>query len=74
MGTMLSHIQHMLQSSDKWKIIASHLLMFVLYLKRDSNPTRYDIKSELSLEEPGVIGPPFNFTFQVRAKSISTIT
>uniref|UniRef100_A0A8C3AS97 Integrin, alpha 11a n=1 Tax=Cyclopterus lumpus TaxID=8103 RepID=A0A8C3AS97_CYCLU len=34
--------------------------------KRDSNPTRYDIKSELSLEEPGVIGPPFNFTFQIQ--------
>ncbi|MEQ2237252.1 hypothetical protein ILYODFUR_021319, partial [Ilyodon furcidens] len=31
---------------------------------RDSIPTRYEIKSELSLEEPGVIGPPFNFTFQ----------
>lgn len=26
------------------------------------------------MEEPGVIGPPFNLTFQVRARSISTIT
>ncbi|KAG7221759.1 hypothetical protein INR49_029142 [Caranx melampygus] len=33
---------------------------------RDSNPTRYEIKSELSLEEPGVIGRPFNFTFQIQ--------
>uniref|UniRef100_A0A8C5HST3 VWFA domain-containing protein n=1 Tax=Gouania willdenowi TaxID=441366 RepID=A0A8C5HST3_GOUWI len=33
---------------------------------RDSNPTRYDIRSELSLEEPGIIGPPFNFTFQLQ--------
>ncbi|XP_047218221.1 integrin alpha-11a isoform X2 [Girardinichthys multiradiatus] len=33
---------------------------------RDSIPTRYEIKSELSLEEPGVIGPPFNFTFQIQ--------
>uniref|UniRef100_A0A3P8VRV2 Integrin, alpha 11a n=1 Tax=Cynoglossus semilaevis TaxID=244447 RepID=A0A3P8VRV2_CYNSE len=33
---------------------------------RDSNPTRYEIKSELSLEEPGVIGPPVNFTFQIQ--------
>lgn len=49
------------------------LFMFILYFKRDSNPTRYEIKSELSLEEPGVIGPPFNFTFQVRAKSIVII-
>ncbi|KAI3377427.1 hypothetical protein L3Q82_008616, partial [Scortum barcoo] len=32
----------------------------------DSNPTRYEIKSELSLEEPGVIGPPFNLTFQIQ--------
>ncbi|XP_074522322.1 integrin alpha-11-like [Halichoeres trimaculatus] len=37
-----------------------------LLFTRDSNPTRYDIKSELSLEEPGVIGPPFNFTFQIQ--------
>ncbi len=48
--------------------------MFILYFKRDSNPTRYEIKSELSLEEPGVIGPPFNFTFQVRPKSIIDVT
>lgn len=25
------------------------------------------------MEEPGVIGPPFNFTFQVRAKTVPTI-
>uniref|UniRef100_A0A8D3EE35 Integrin, alpha 11a n=1 Tax=Scophthalmus maximus TaxID=52904 RepID=A0A8D3EE35_SCOMX len=37
---------------------------------QDSNPTRYDIKSELSLEEPGVIGPPVNFTFQVRIQNL----
>ncbi|XP_069561725.1 integrin alpha-11a [Brachyistius frenatus] len=37
-----------------------------LLFTRDSNPTRYDIRSELSLEEPGVIGPPFNFTFQIQ--------
>ncbi|XP_033972599.1 integrin alpha-11a [Trematomus bernacchii] len=37
-----------------------------LLFTRDSHPTRYDIKSELSLEEPGVIGPPFNFTFQIQ--------
>ncbi|KAM9860747.1 integrin alpha-11a isoform 2-T2 [Aulostomus maculatus] len=37
-----------------------------LLFTRDSNPTRYDIKSELALEEPGVIGPPFNFTFQIQ--------
>ncbi|XP_061526387.1 integrin alpha-11a isoform X2 [Phycodurus eques] len=37
-----------------------------LLFTRDSNPTRYEIKSELSLEEPGVIGPPFNFTFQIQ--------
>ncbi|KAF7660945.1 hypothetical protein LDENG_00271370 [Lucifuga dentata] len=37
-----------------------------LLFTRDSNPTRYEIKSDLSLEEPGVIGPPFNFTFQIQ--------
>ncbi|KAI4830952.1 hypothetical protein KUCAC02_002553 [Chaenocephalus aceratus] len=37
-----------------------------LLFTRDSHPTRYDIKSELSLEESGVIGPPFNFTFQIQ--------
>ncbi|KAM3626216.1 uncharacterized protein V6R79_024895 [Siganus canaliculatus] len=37
-----------------------------LLFTRDSKPTRYEIKSELSLEEPGVIGPPFNFTFQIQ--------
>ncbi|KAM6942884.1 integrin alpha-11a isoform 2-T2 [Xenentodon cancila] len=37
-----------------------------LLFTRDSNPTRYEIKSDLSLEEPGVTGPPFNFTFQIQ--------
>ncbi|KAG7283790.1 hypothetical protein CRUP_034414 [Coryphaenoides rupestris] len=37
-----------------------------LLFTRDSYPRRYDIKSDLSLEEPGVIGPPFNFTFQIQ--------
>uniref|UniRef100_A0A3P8RUP3 Integrin, alpha 11a n=1 Tax=Amphiprion percula TaxID=161767 RepID=A0A3P8RUP3_AMPPE len=37
-----------------------------LLFTRGSNPTRYEIKSELSLEEPGIIGPPFNFTFQIQ--------
>uniref|UniRef100_A0A8C9YU80 Integrin, alpha 11a n=1 Tax=Sander lucioperca TaxID=283035 RepID=A0A8C9YU80_SANLU len=37
-----------------------------LLFTRDSNPTRYEIKSDLALEEPGVIGPPFNFTFQIQ--------
>ncbi|GLD73757.1 integrin alpha-11 isoform X3, partial [Lates japonicus] len=37
-----------------------------LLFTRDSNPTRYEIKSELSLEEPGIIGPPLNFTFQIQ--------
>uniref|UniRef100_H3CVZ9 Integrin, alpha 11a n=1 Tax=Tetraodon nigroviridis TaxID=99883 RepID=H3CVZ9_TETNG len=34
--------------------------------QRESHPSRYDIKSELALEEPGVIGPPFNLTFQIQ--------
>ncbi|KAK7884351.1 hypothetical protein WMY93_027474 [Mugilogobius chulae] len=34
--------------------------------EQSSNPTRYEIKPELSLEEAGIIGPPFNFTFQIQ--------
>uniref|UniRef100_A0AAV2LUD8 C2H2-type domain-containing protein n=1 Tax=Knipowitschia caucasica TaxID=637954 RepID=A0AAV2LUD8_KNICA len=37
-----------------------------LLFTRSSNPTRYEIKSDLSLEDSGVMGPPFNFTFQVQ--------
>uniref|UniRef100_A0A6D2W0I6 Integrin, alpha 11a n=1 Tax=Takifugu rubripes TaxID=31033 RepID=A0A6D2W0I6_TAKRU len=37
-----------------------------LLFTRESHPSRYDIKSELALEEPGVIGPPFNLTFQIQ--------
>ncbi|KAM9817323.1 integrin alpha-11a isoform 2-T2 [Neosynchiropus ocellatus] len=37
-----------------------------LLFTRNSDPSRYDIKSELSLEEPGIVGPPFNFTFQIQ--------
>ncbi|XP_034736538.1 integrin alpha-11a isoform X1 [Etheostoma cragini] len=37
-----------------------------LLFTRNSNQTRYEIKSDLALEEPGVIGPPFNFTFQIQ--------
>lgn len=49
------------------------LFLFFFYFERHSNPTRYEIKSELSLEEPGVIGPPFNFTFQVRVSFVSSV-
>ncbi|KAA8595943.1 hypothetical protein FQN60_011234 [Etheostoma spectabile] len=37
-----------------------------LLFTRNSNQTKYEIKSDLALEEPGVIGPPFNFTFQIQ--------
>nr|XP_020461334.1 integrin alpha-11 isoform X1 [Monopterus albus] len=37
-----------------------------LLFTRDSKATQYEIKSELSLEEPGVSGLPFNFTFQIQ--------
>uniref|UniRef100_A0A8C1EL27 Integrin, alpha 11a n=1 Tax=Cyprinus carpio carpio TaxID=630221 RepID=A0A8C1EL27_CYPCA len=32
---------------------------------RDFYPTRYELKPDLSLEEPSDFNPPFNFTFQV---------
>ncbi|CAB1338961.1 unnamed protein product [Coregonus sp. 'balchen'] len=37
-----------------------------LLFTRDSNPSRCEIKADLSLEVPGNIGPPFNFTFQIQ--------
>jgi len=36
---------------------------------REFYPTRYELKPDLSLEEPGDFNPPFNFTFQVRSTS-----
>uniref|UniRef100_A0A7N8XYV3 Integrin, alpha 11a n=1 Tax=Mastacembelus armatus TaxID=205130 RepID=A0A7N8XYV3_9TELE len=50
------------------EIIAYPILFVCVYscCKRDSKTTRYEIKSELSLEEPGLIGLPFNFTFQIQ--------
>lgn len=72
LGSLLNlTVHHMLH--DMWckgHIHETYLLTLtlILYSHRDSNPTRYEIKSELSLEDPGVIGRPFNFTFQVRVK------
>ncbi len=37
---------------------------------RDFYPTRYELKPDLSLEEPSDFNPPFNFTFQVRSTSL----
>ena len=51
------------------RYLSRPLSLFLFFSCRDSYPRRYDIKSDLSLEEPGVIGPPFNFTFQVRSDS-----
>uniref|UniRef100_A0A4W6F859 Integrin, alpha 11a n=1 Tax=Lates calcarifer TaxID=8187 RepID=A0A4W6F859_LATCA len=56
----LEHVRVILE------LLLTCLFMFIPYFKRDSNPTRYEIKSELSLEEPGIIGPPLNFTFQIQ--------
>uniref|UniRef100_A0A8C2IUK7 Integrin, alpha 11a n=1 Tax=Cyprinus carpio TaxID=7962 RepID=A0A8C2IUK7_CYPCA len=33
---------------------------------RDFYPTRYELKPDLSLEEPSDFNPPFNFTFQIQ--------
>lgn len=68
------------RESEKWwdskpdylEIIPSYPSSHI-FVQRDSNPSRYDIKSDLSLEEPGVIGPPFNLTFQVKTNIISSI-
>ncbi|XP_062405919.1 integrin alpha-11a [Sardina pilchardus] len=37
-----------------------------LLFTRDSDPSRYEIKADLSLEKPGILGPPFNFTYQIQ--------
>lgn len=41
---------------------------------RDFYPTRYELKADLSLEEPSDFNPLFNFTFQVRSTSLLSIT
>uniref|UniRef100_A0A3P9LL28 Integrin subunit alpha 11 n=1 Tax=Oryzias latipes TaxID=8090 RepID=A0A3P9LL28_ORYLA len=72
---LLDHVRVVLQASsdgeeinkaDNFKVIYYPLkyegdLLFT----RHSDPTRYEIKPELSLEEPGITGPPFNLTFQI---------
>uniref|UniRef100_A0A672PXN9 Integrin alpha-11-like n=1 Tax=Sinocyclocheilus grahami TaxID=75366 RepID=A0A672PXN9_SINGR len=37
-----------------------------LLFTRDFYPTRYELKPDLSLEEPSDFNPPFNFTFQIQ--------
>uniref|UniRef100_A0A7N8Y150 Integrin, alpha 11a n=1 Tax=Mastacembelus armatus TaxID=205130 RepID=A0A7N8Y150_9TELE len=63
-----SPLKILLIQSTWRKIIAYPILFVCVYscCKRDSKTTRYEIKSELSLEEPGLIGLPFNFTFQIQ--------
>uniref|UniRef100_A0A7N6ADZ2 VWFA domain-containing protein n=1 Tax=Anabas testudineus TaxID=64144 RepID=A0A7N6ADZ2_ANATE len=55
---------------SKGKKLSPELCRYFLLIDctflRDSKTTQYEIKPELSLEEPGVIGPPFNFTFQMQ--------
>lgn len=44
---------------------STDMQLFFCVFSRDSDPTRYEIKADLSLEKPGILGPPFNFTFNV---------
>ncbi|XP_067104921.1 integrin alpha-11-like [Osmerus mordax] len=37
-----------------------------LLFTRDSDPSRYEIRADISLEKPGDMGPAFNFTFQIQ--------
>ncbi|XP_030621745.1 integrin alpha-11-like [Chanos chanos] len=37
-----------------------------LLFTRDSNPSRYELKADLTLEESGRMDPPFNFSFQMQ--------
>ncbi|XP_054627498.1 integrin alpha-11a isoform X2 [Dunckerocampus dactyliophorus] len=75
-SVFLSHLRVILEASSNGEEVSTadnyndiyYSLQYEadLLFTRDSNPTRYEIKSELSLEEPGVTGPPFNFTFQIQ--------
>lgn len=75
-SVFLDYVQILLDASSDGEEISSdnnfnkifHPLKYEadLLFTRDSDPTRYDIKADISLEKPGNIGPPFNFTFQIQ--------
>uniref|UniRef100_A0A8C7ZZT2 Integrin, alpha 11a n=1 Tax=Oryzias sinensis TaxID=183150 RepID=A0A8C7ZZT2_9TELE len=66
LSTSLNSDGEEINKADNFKVIYYPLkyegdLLFT----RHSDTTRYEIKPELSLEEPGITGPPFNLTFQI---------
>ncbi|XP_033844801.2 integrin alpha-11a [Periophthalmus magnuspinnatus] len=75
-SVVLDHLRILLEASSDGEDVSTadnfnDIYYFLQYeadllFTRSSNPTRYEIKSELSLEDSGVIGPPFNFTFQIQ--------
>ncbi|KAK7938379.1 hypothetical protein WMY93_001705 [Mugilogobius chulae] len=75
-SVVLDHLRILLEANSDGEDVSAadnfndiyYLLQYEadLLFTRSSNPTRYEIKPELSLEEAGIIGPPFNFTFQIQ--------
>ncbi|KAK9971697.1 hypothetical protein ABG768_025051 [Culter alburnus] len=75
-SVLLDHIRLILQVTSEGEEVVLHdnindifyTLKYEadLLFTRDFYPTRYELKPDLSLEEPGDLNPPFNFTFQIQ--------
>ncbi|KAG7473347.1 hypothetical protein MATL_G00094710 [Megalops atlanticus] len=74
-STFLDHVRVVLETSSDGEDMEPddnsndifHQLKYEadLLFTRDSNPSRYEIKAD-TVEKPGTIGPPFNFTFRIQ--------
>lgn len=55
-------------------VVGIRIVTIYFHSHREFYPTRYELKPDLSLEEPGDFNPPFNFTFQVRSTPLLSVT
>ncbi|KTG01892.1 hypothetical protein cypCar_00013436, partial [Cyprinus carpio] len=75
-SVLLDHVQIILEVTSEGEEVVLHDnindIFFTLKYEadllftRDFYPTRYELKPDLSLEEPSDFNPPFNFTFQIQ--------
>ncbi|KTG34661.1 hypothetical protein cypCar_00017668 [Cyprinus carpio] len=75
-SVLLDHVKIMLEVTSEGEEVVLHdnindisyTLKYEadLLFTRDFYPTRYELKPDLSLEEPSDFNPPFNFTFQIQ--------
>ncbi|KAA0723358.1 Integrin alpha-11 [Triplophysa tibetana] len=75
-SVLLDHVRLILEVTSEGEEVALHdnvnaifyMLRYEadLLFTRDFYPTRYELKPDISLEEPSDINPPFNFTFQMQ--------